>query len=117
MREAGDECKQSVNEIKNSRRMTKERIDKRRATGGGMHLRAAHAIAHLIALSYREPFVSRHQHSTANKMYAMVPLIRGMEDWREVCQTFFFSFATKGLQDKTLTNLCFLRNSKFFLIM
>ena len=115
MREAGDECKRSVNEIKNSRRRTTERIDKRRATGGGMHLRAAHAIAHLIALSYREPFMSRHQHSTANNVCNGTSHQRhgGLEGG---LPTFFF-FATKGLQDKTLTNLCFLRNSKFFLIM
>ena len=114
MREAGDECKQSVNEIKNSRRMTKERIDKRRATGGGMHLRAAHAIAHLIALSYRVPFMSRHQHLTANNVCNGTSHQRhgGLEG--RSAKTFFL-FGSKGLQDNTLTKLCFLHNSKFYI--
>jgi len=73
--------------------MTKERIDKRRATAGGMHLRAAHAIAHLIALSYREPFMSRHQHLTANNVCNGTS--KAWRIGREVCQN-LFSFWEKG---------------------
>jgi hypothetical protein len=82
--------------------MMKERIDKRRATAGGMHMRAAHAIAHLIALSYRVSFMSRHQQFNGKQC------IQGTSDQRHGgleggLPNFFFSFCEKG---STRPNTC-----------
>lgn len=89
---------------------------------GRWHTRAAHAMVHLIALSYRVPFMSRHQQFNG-KWYLSAKAWRiGRRERKHMgvdgrVQTLFF-LREKGVYETLhfceLAKVCFLLNSKFY---